>query len=56
MIFKFNDSSTADLDSTHMALRFPEYAYPYGNMLWMDPGATRIREHTLHVADDILRR
>ena len=39
-----------------MAMRFREYAYPYGDSLWMDPGAQVIVDHMLLVADDILTR
>lgn len=39
-----------------MANRFPQYAYAYGNNLWMDPGAEVVRNHITAVYIDVVRR
>lgn len=39
-----------------MAIEFPQYAYPYGTYLWMDPGAQPIIDRLVAVIDDIVRR
>ncbi len=40
----------------HVSLRYPEYAYPWGdNLLWMDPGAVEVRDHIVDVVTDIVR-
>ena len=48
--------ATYDLAPNHMAKRFPKYAYPYGNNIWMDPGSAEVQQFTLNVTDDIVRR
>ncbi len=40
----------------HMATVFPQFAYEYGNLLWMDPGALPVREHDVDVILDIVDR
>ncbi|ELU16427.1 hypothetical protein CAPTEDRAFT_138680, partial [Capitella teleta] len=49
-------NSNKGLDPSHMAIRYSEYAYPYGSYLWMDPSAQVILDHILTVVDDILVR
>lgn len=44
------------LTSDHMANRYREYAYPYGNYLWMDPGAQVVVDHLVNVIQDIITR
>ena len=48
--------ATYDLAPNHMAKRFPNYAYPYGGNIWMDPGSVDVQQFTLNVTDDIVRR
>ena len=40
----------------HIALEEPAYAYEYGNLLWMDPGAEPVQERTIDVVLDIIDR
>jgi len=40
----------------NMANRFPQYAYQYGNLIWMDPGAEVVQRHTYDVILDVTRR
>ncbi|CAF0953214.1 unnamed protein product [Adineta steineri] len=48
--------ATYELASNHMAKRFPKYAYPYDNHIWMDPGSVEVQQFTVNVTDDIVRR
>lgn len=43
------------LHSSHIAHVHPEFAYPYGFYLWMDPGSEIIAKWTLNVALDLVR-
>ncbi len=48
---------TVTTASNHISKRFPQYAYPWGDsLLWMDPGATVVRDHIVDVVADIVRR
>ncbi|CAH1240357.1 Hypp5987 [Branchiostoma lanceolatum] len=49
-------SASYSLASNHMANRFPQYTYDYGNYLWMDPGAEDVADHTYDVIIDVVRR
>lgn len=40
----------------HIALVEPEYAYEYGNFLWMDPGAEPVQDRTIDVILDVVDR
>ncbi|WOB44406.1 family 10 glycosylhydrolase [Thermoleptolyngbya oregonensis NK1-22] len=42
--------------SPHLAATNPDVVYPWGNQLWMDPGATVVQERTYAVILDVLRR
>lgn len=44
------------LASNHMANEFREYAYPYGNYLWMDPGSKAVQDRLSNVIRDVLSR
>ena len=44
------------LAPNHMANLYPEYAYPYGSYLWMDPGAAVVTDHLMEVILDIVER
>ena len=39
-----------------MANKFPQYAYQYGDLLWMDPGAKPVQDHIYSVIMDVVRR
>ncbi|XP_061177981.1 glycosyl hydrolase YngK-like [Saccostrea echinata] len=49
-------SSTSGLAHNHMAHRFPQYTYPYGHNLWMDPGAKVVQDFILSVFRDVVTR
>jgi uncharacterized lipoprotein YddW (UPF0748 family) len=40
----------------HIAATNPEVVYPWGNQLWMDPGAQVVQDRTYAVIMDVLRR
>lgn len=44
------------LAPNHMANVYRQYAYPYSNYLWMDPGASVVADHLVNVITDILTR
>lgn len=48
--------ATYEFDPKHMANRFSQYAYSYGNYVWMDPGSNAVLDFILNVTEDILRR
>lgn len=39
-----------------MARVYPQYAYVYNTLLWMDPGAEVVQNRTVQVALDLVRR
>jgi uncharacterized lipoprotein YddW (UPF0748 family) len=41
---------------THISRTHPEVVRSYGKLLWMDPGEPLVREHTLNVMLDVVRR
>lgn len=41
---------------SHVASQFPQYAYEYGSLLWMDPGAQPVQQHDVDVILDIVDR
>jgi uncharacterized lipoprotein YddW (UPF0748 family) len=48
--------SSYRLSPNHMANRFPQYAYQYGDLIWMDPGAAVVQQQTYDVILDVTRR
>lgn len=40
----------------HLTRARPEWVLPYVRFLWLDPGIPEVREHSLKVATDIVRR
>lgn len=40
----------------HMASRFPQYAYQYGDLVWMEPGAREVQDQTFNVIMDVVQR
>lgn len=49
-------SAKGPLASTHIAHRHPELVKKYGTQLWMDPGEPEVREQTLRVVLDVVKR
>ncbi|MDY7021069.1 MAG: family 10 glycosylhydrolase [Cyanobacteriota bacterium] len=42
--------------ANHMAVVYPQYAYRYGDLIWMDPGAKEIQDRTYNVIMDVVQR
>lgn len=40
----------------HISALLPEYAYVYGTLLWMDPGAAPVQDHLISVIADVVSR
>lgn len=55
--YRANLNPTSDgLAANHMARVYPEYAYVYNTLLWMDPAAKVVQDRTVDVALDLVRR
>jgi uncharacterized lipoprotein YddW (UPF0748 family) len=50
------ESNTEGLASNHMALQYPQFAYPFSTFLWMDPGAAVVQNRTYEVVIDLVSR
>lgn len=48
--------TTSNLAPNHMARMYPQYAYVYNTLLWMDPGAEIVQNRTAQVALDLVTR
>jgi uncharacterized lipoprotein YddW (UPF0748 family) len=44
------------MDPNHLSVRRPDLVKTYGKMLWMDPGETDVRQHSLAVMMDVVKR
>ena len=50
-------SRSVSAPSNHVSRRFADYAYPWGDsLLWMDPGATAVRDHIIDVLMEVALR
>ncbi len=49
-------SAKSASSTTHMSVSHPELVRRYGTHLWMDPGERAVREHSIRVILDIVRR
>ena len=49
-------SANGPLAPSHIARRHPELVKKYGKQLWMDPGEPAVREQTLRVILDVVKR
>jgi uncharacterized lipoprotein YddW (UPF0748 family) len=47
---------SSTLAANHIAAVVPEYAYTYGSLLWLDPGAVPVQQRLLDVVADIVSR
>ena len=54
--YRAQNADTYSLAADHMARKFPQYAYRYGDLLWMDPGAEEVQDQTYNVILDVVRR
>lgn len=46
----------APFSPNHMASKFPQYAYQYGDLMWMEPGAKEVQDQTFNVIMDVVQR
>jgi uncharacterized lipoprotein YddW (UPF0748 family) len=49
-------SAKGPLAASHIAKRHPELVKKYGTQLWMDPGQPAVRDQTLRVVLDVVKR
>jgi uncharacterized lipoprotein YddW (UPF0748 family) len=49
-------SARGDLAASHIALTHPELVKTYGSYLWMDPGEDAVRQRSVAVVVDVVRR
>ncbi len=49
-------SAQSDLSPDHLGRTRPDLVVEYGRHLWMDPGEPEVREHSLRVILDVVRR
>jgi uncharacterized lipoprotein YddW (UPF0748 family) len=54
--YRAQNADSYNLAANHMARKFPEYAYSYGDLVWMDPGAKEVQDQTYKVILDVVRR
>lgn len=54
--YRARTSRTTVNVAPHIATMHPEVVYPWGNQLWMDPGAAVVQERTYSVIMDVVRR
>ena len=47
---------TSRIAANHIARRRPDLVVKYGPYLWMDPGSSEVRAHTVDVVRDIVKR
>lgn len=49
-------SARSAISLSHISVTHPELVHKYGTHLWMDPGEPAVREHTVQVILDVVRR
>ncbi|MEO8192682.1 MAG: family 10 glycosylhydrolase [Gemmatimonadales bacterium] len=49
-------SAKSDLSTNHLSNIRPEIVRTYGKHLWMDPGDTAVRRHSIQVLTDVVKR
>jgi uncharacterized lipoprotein YddW (UPF0748 family) len=54
--YRAQNASNYPLAANNMAQLYPEYAYQYGDLIWMDPGAKVVQDQTYNVIMDVVRR
>ena len=53
---KLSNRENSAFAANHMAVQYPQYAYRYGNLIWMDPGVKEIQDRTYAVIMDVVQR
>ncbi len=51
-----SETSNSPFGPGNFAHRHPDLSVHYGNQIWLDPGEPDVREHTLRVITDLVRR
>lgn len=54
--YRAKASAGAAAADNHISKKFPEYAYEYGDGLWMDPGAQEVQDQLVEVIADVVTR
>lgn len=54
--YRAKNANNYPLAANNMANLYPEYAYQYGDLIWMDPGAKVVQDQTYDVIMDVVRR
>ena len=54
--YRARNQDRYSLAANNMARKYPQYAYQYGNLLWMDPGVPEVQNQTYNVIMDVVRR
>jgi uncharacterized lipoprotein YddW (UPF0748 family) len=54
--YRAQNATRYSFAENHMARKFPQYAYQYGNLIWMDPGDQEVQNQTYNVVMDVVRR
>jgi uncharacterized lipoprotein YddW (UPF0748 family) len=54
--YRAQNATKYSLAANNMANLYPEYAYQYGDLIWMDPGAKVVQDQTYNVILDVVRR
>jgi len=49
-------SAKSDISADHLSYSRPELVKTYGRHLWLDPGDTAVRRHSIRVLTDVVRR
>lgn len=54
--YRAKASAKSTAAANHISKLLPQYAYVYGNLLWMDPGAAPVQDHLVAVIADVVSR
>ena len=49
-------SARSPVSANHISQTHPDWVYPYGKYLWLDPGEKGVQEHSLSVVMDVVKR
>ncbi|NUN08117.1 MAG: family 10 glycosylhydrolase [Ignavibacteriaceae bacterium] len=49
-------SSSASVHSTHVSKKHPDWVRSYGQYKWLDPGLPQVRDYSLSVITDVIKR
>jgi len=54
--YRAKASAASKAADNHISKLLPQYAYTYGNYLWMDPGAAQVQDQLVAVIADVVAR